>query len=75
MKVQDKVVVVTGAGSGMGRELTLELIRKGAKVAAVDMRPETLEETKNLANAIGGQIANASILSNWPRVVRKVGCF
>ena len=57
MKVQDKVVVVTGAGSGMGRELTLELIRRGAKVAAVDMRPETLEETKNLANAIGGQIA------------------
>ena len=57
MKVQDKVVVVTGAGSGMGRELTLELIRRGAKVAAVDMRPETLDETKNLAKAIGGQIA------------------
>lgn len=49
MKVQGKIVVVTGAGSGMGRELTLELVRRGARVAAVDMRPETLEETKSLA--------------------------
>lgn len=49
MKVQDKVVVVTGAGSGMGRQLVLELVSRGAKVAAVDMREETLEETKALA--------------------------
>ncbi|MEZ7963993.1 MAG: SDR family NAD(P)-dependent oxidoreductase [Candidatus Nanopelagicales bacterium] len=57
MKVQGKVVVVTGAGSGMGRELTLELLRRGAKVAAVDMRSETLEETKNLAKAISQKVA------------------
>ena len=49
MKVNGKVVLVTGAGSGMGREFTLELIRRGAKVAAVDMRQETLDETKKLA--------------------------
>ena len=36
MKVNGKVVLVTGAGNGMGRELTLELLRRGAKVAAVD---------------------------------------
>ena len=57
MKVQGKVVVVTGAGSGMGRELTLELARRGAKVAAVDMRAETLKETKKLAEAIGGKVS------------------
>ncbi|MEJ6732580.1 MAG: SDR family NAD(P)-dependent oxidoreductase [Opitutaceae bacterium] len=57
MKVQGKVVVVTGAGSGMGRELTLELLRRGAKVAAVDMRSETLEETKNLAKTISQKVA------------------
>ena len=49
MKVTGKVVVVTGAGSGMGRQLTIELVGKGAKVAAVDFRAETLEETKKLA--------------------------
>ena len=42
MKVKGKVVVVTGAGNGMGREITLELLRRGAKVAAVDLREEFL---------------------------------
>jgi NAD(P)-dependent dehydrogenase (short-subunit alcohol dehydrogenase family) len=56
MKVQGKVIVVTGAGSGMGRELSLQLIRRGAIVAAVDMRAETLEETKQLGLAAGGKI-------------------
>jgi len=56
MKISGKVVVVTGSGNGMGRELTLQLIKKGAKVAAVDMRAETLSETKNLASAQGGEI-------------------
>jgi short-subunit dehydrogenase len=56
MKVNQKVVVVTGAGSGMGRELTLELVRRGASVAAIDMRAETLAETKALATALGGKV-------------------
>jgi len=54
MKVQGKTVVVTGAGSGMGRQLVLDLVSRGAKVAAVDMREETLEETKSLAK---GEVA------------------
>lgn len=54
MKVQGKVVVITGAGSGMGRELALELVRRGAKVAALDMRPEGLLETEELVKASSG---------------------
>ena len=56
MKVNNKVVVVTGAGNGMGREITLELVRRGAKVAAVDMRQDFLDETKKLATALGGTV-------------------
>jgi len=56
VKVQGKVVVVTGAGNGMGRELTLELVRRGAKVAAVDLREDFLAETKKAAVALGGTV-------------------
>ena len=57
MQVAGKVVVVTGAGSGMGRELALELVRRGARVAAVDVNAATLEETVRLAGDRSGAIA------------------
>jgi short-subunit dehydrogenase len=49
LKVQNKVIVVTGAGSGIGRELTLQLLSKGASVAGVDVNPAALDETSSLA--------------------------
>lgn len=51
MRVQGKVVAVTGAGSGMGRQLVLQLLERGAKVAAVDVNEKTLAETSSLAPA------------------------
>ena len=49
MKVAGRVLVVTGAGSGIGREVTLELLRRGARVAAVDINATSLGETAALA--------------------------
>ena len=49
MNIQNKTILVTGAGSGIGKELALALLKKGAKVAAVDLRAENLEELKKSA--------------------------
>lgn len=51
MKAQGKVIVVTGAGNGIGREVTFELLRRGATVACVDISKEKLAETIVLAGA------------------------
>jgi short-subunit dehydrogenase len=57
MKVLDKVVVVTGAGGGIGRELVLSLLYKGARVAAVDINRDALEETINQAGDINDKLS------------------
>lgn len=49
MLFQNKVIVVTGGGNGMGRELVLNLLSKGARVAAVDLNEAALQETAGLA--------------------------
>ena len=51
MNAQNSVIVVTGAGNGMGREVTLELVRRGARVAAVDINPDALAQTVQLAGS------------------------
>lgn len=48
----NKVVVVTGAGSGMGRFYATEFARLGAKVAISDIDPKGLDETKTLLENI-----------------------
>ena len=52
MKTNGKVLVVTGAGNGVGRAVALEAIRRGAKVAGVDISQAGLDETATLANAV-----------------------
>ena len=51
MELRDKVMVVTGAGGGIGRQLALQLIARGTRVAAVDIRQENLDKTASLAAA------------------------
>ena len=50
---QNKVAVVTGAGSGIGRHLGLQLAEAGAQVALADVNLKTLEETQKIIESKG----------------------
>ena len=47
----NKVALITGAGSGIGRALALQLAEEGCNLALVDWNNETLEETKSLLSS------------------------
>ncbi len=49
MKINGKIIAVTGGGNGIGRELVLQLLLRGARVAALDIKNEALDETVKLA--------------------------
>ena len=49
----NKIAVVTGGGTGMGRELVCQLIAAGAHVAMCDVSSENMAETQRLASALG----------------------
>ncbi len=51
MRVKNKVILVTGGGSGMGRELVLNLLSKEAKVIAIDINESALQETVTLVGS------------------------
>ncbi len=51
-----KVAIVTGAGSpiGLGRAMTIALVRAGARVAMLDVNQDWLDQTSNDVREIGG---------------------
>lgn len=52
-KLQGKVAVVTGAGSGMGRSTAIMFAEEGAKVLISDINAETVKETENMITTKG----------------------
>ena len=53
--LKDKVVLVTGAGSGVGRTTALVCVREGARVAIVDLETDSSEETVRQVREAGGE--------------------
>lgn len=56
MKLQSKIVIVTGASSGMGKEIAYLYAKEGATVYAVARREEKLLELAESAKDFGGKI-------------------
>ncbi len=57
-----KVVVITGAGSGMGREMAILAAKRGARVAVSDWNAEGLAETVRLVEATGAHDLRSDVL-------------
>jgi len=54
MKIEGKVAVVSGGGSGIGRAAVLALVERGAKVVVADIAPDAGRQTVDLAAEQGG---------------------
>jgi NAD(P)-dependent dehydrogenase (short-subunit alcohol dehydrogenase family) len=59
MTVKDRVAVVTGAGSGIGRAVAQALAARGARVAVVDIDGATADQTAAAIGRTGGQAVAA----------------
>jgi NAD(P)-dependent dehydrogenase (short-subunit alcohol dehydrogenase family) len=59
MRLKDKVVVITGAASGMGRAMAIRFASEGARLIVGDRHVERLREVVALVRGGGGAIASA----------------
>lgn len=58
MQITSKVFAVTGGGNGIGRELVLGLLARGARVVAVDLSESGLAETTRLAADMAARLTS-----------------
>src|ERR1700747_2320169 len=58
MKLQDKVCIITGAASGIGKTIAMRFAREGAKVAVADLSKAAAQQTvADIEAAAGTAIA------------------
>jgi 3(or 17)beta-hydroxysteroid dehydrogenase len=75
-RVEGKVAIVTGAGSGLGAATARLLAREGARVALTDLNPEAAEREAEAIRAAGGEaLAHAHDVANeaaWEQIIAHV---
>ncbi len=75
MNIKDKVIIITGASSGIGEATALKLSKEGAKVVLTARREEKLEELKKKIESNGGEAlivtGDVTKKSDYEEVVNK----
>jgi len=71
---KDKVVMITGAGKGIGRHVAIGYAAEGAKLALVDRNVKDLEDTERLIRELGCTVFTQLVdLTNPDDIVKAVG--
>ncbi|MGZ4778513.1 MAG: SDR family NAD(P)-dependent oxidoreductase, partial [Thermoanaerobaculia bacterium] len=66
MRLANKVALITGGGSGIGRASCLLFAKEGAKVVVVDLKKDTAQQTVDEVRKAGGQAAAfGADVSKW----------
>lgn len=76
-KLEGRVALITGAGSGMGRASALLFAREGAHVAVNDIRADAAEDTvrqvRDLKGSASARVADASDLGQMKHLIDEIG--
>src|SRR5215210_6669344 len=70
MKLEQRVAVITGAGSGIGQAMALLFAREGARILAADVNGAAAEETAARVVAEGGTCQALAVDVTQPEQVR-----
>jgi NAD(P)-dependent dehydrogenase (short-subunit alcohol dehydrogenase family) len=75
MRLKDKVAIITGAGSGVGRATTLRFLEEGARVVCADIQTDWLDQTLELAggadDSVTGLCCDVSLESDLEKLVEQ----